>query len=149
MATFDVQLPTELIKTLEELGVQTRYMLRDMVRAGGEVALNNMHSNIPPAFAGSDIIHCMMVTKSYRTKDGSINVKVGFTGYFTPKKPVGQKWIESRGTDKMAAELAANVFEHGRSSSKFPKHPFIRRSFNAAQIEAAMTKVQDSYLPKE
>lgn len=149
MARFDIEMPTELIKTLKELGVESRYMLRDMVRAGGEVALNNMSNNLPAAFAGSDIINCMMVTNAYKTRDGAINVKVGFTGYFTPKKPVGQKWIDERGTDKMAAELVANIFEHGRSSSQFPKHPFIRRSFNAAQIEAAMIKVQDSYLPKE
>lgn len=149
MAKFDMQIPTELIQTFKQLHMDTEKMLGDMVQAGAETAEENIRSNIPSAFSDSDIMNCLKITKVYRTpSDGGINCKVAFYGYFKPVKPVWPKWIAERGTDKMAAELVANIFEFGRSSSTYPKHPFIRKSFNKKQITTAMLKAQRKYIPK-
>ena len=150
MAHFETELPTELIKTFEMLGANTQRMIGEMTRAGAEVVHVNIIANAPDSFADSDIMRCLKITKTYKTpSDDGINTKVAFYGYFVPKKSVGQKWIAKRGHDMMAAELVCNVFEYGRSGTYFPERPFIRKSFSKRQIEAAMEKVQDKYIPKE
>lgn len=149
MAKFQAELPTELMNTFEMVGANAQKMLGDMTRAGAEVVHVNVIANVPDAFRHSDIMSCLQVTKTYRTpSDDGINTKVAFYGYFKPKHSVGPKWIATRGHDKMAAELVCDVFEYGRSGHYFPKHPFIRKSFRKDQIEAAMLKVQDKYIPK-
>lgn len=149
MAKFEMDLPDDLIKTLQMLDKNTDKMLGEMAKAGAKVVKVNIIANAPQSFKGSDIMKCLRTTKVYKTpSDGGVNVKVAFYGYFTPKHPVGKKWIATRGTDKMAAELVCNVYEYGRSSSKFPKHPFIRKSFTKEQIESAMQKVQSKYIPE-
>lgn len=148
MARFQSELPTELMKTFEMLGANTRQMMEEMTRAGAEVVHVNVIANVPAAFRGSDIMNCLKVTETYKTpSDGAINTKVAFYGYFVPKKSPGPKWIAERGTDNMAAELVCNVYEYGRSGHDFPKHPFIRKSFRKDQIEAAMKKVEAKYIP--
>lgn len=149
MAHFQAELPTDLIKTFEMIGANAQKMLGEMTQAGAEVVRVNIIANAPDSFADSDIMSCLKITKTYNTpSDDGINTKVAFYGYFTPKKSVGPKWIAKRGHDMMAAELVCNVFEYGRSGPYFPERPFIRKSFNKSQIEAAMLKVQDKYIPR-
>ena len=82
---------------------------------------------------------CLKITKTYKTRsDDGINTKVGFYGYFQNENGV-----------ETPAPLVVNVFEYGRSGKSFPKKPFVRKSFNKAQIERAMLRVQEKYLPKE
>ncbi len=133
MAKFVMQLPTEIIKDLEYINGNSDKIFGEMTKAGADVTIKNIRSNIPKSFADSNIMNCLKVTRVYKTpSDQGINTKVGFFGYFTNKNGVSTP-----------APLVANVFEYG--SSKFTKRPFFRRSFNKAQIERAMLEAQKRF----
>lgn len=140
MATFEEQLPTELMEQFEFLDKNTETMLKEMTREGAKKVLANVKSNVPQSFRKSGIMRCLKLTRSYKTpSDDGINTKVAFYGYFNNED----------GT-RTPAPLVCNLFEYGRSSPNppYPKHPFMRRSFVSSEIESAMKKVQDKYLPK-
>lgn len=133
MARFVAALPDSVMKDFEKIGGNTEKIFGEMVEAGAEVAETNIIANLPSGIRNSPgMMGCLKMTKVYKTpSDGGINCKVGFFGYFTNEK--GQR---------VPAPLVANVFEHGRSNLPFPKQPFMRRSFNKGQIEAAMLAAQ-------
>lgn len=136
MAKFEMNLPTDLIKTFDELNVNSQKMLEEMTQEGAKTVLANINANVPASFHDSDIMHCLKITRPYYTpSDGGRNTKVAFYGYFNNKD----------GT-KTPAPFVCNLFEYGRSNSPYPRHPFMRRSFKKGQIEAAMMKVQDRYI---
>lgn len=138
MARMEVELPTELMKMFEELGDDTQKMLEEMTQEGAKTVLANVKANVPASFHSSGIMRCLKITRPYYTpSDGGRNTKVAFYGYF-----------ENEDGKRTPAPLVCNLFEYGRSNSPYPKHPFMRRSFKKGQIEAAMMKVQDKYLPK-
>ena len=138
MARMEVELPTELMKVFEELGEDTQKMLEEMTQEGAKTVLANVKANVPASFHSSGIMRCLKITRPYYTpSDGGRNTKVAFYGYF-----------ENEDGKRTPAPLVCNLFEYGRSNSPYPKHPFMRRSFKKGQIEAAMMKVQDKYLPK-
>ena len=138
MARMEVELPTELMKTFEELGDDTQKMLEEMTQEGAKTVLANVKANVPASFHSSGIMRCLKITRPYYTpSDGGRNTKVAFYGYF-----------ENEEGKRTPAPLVCNLFEYGRSNSPYPRHPFMRRSFKRGQIEAAMRKVQDKFLPK-
>lgn len=139
MARMEVEFPTELMKVFEELGDNTQEMLEEMTQEGAKTVLSNVKANVPASFHSSGIMRCLKITRPYYTpSDGGRNTKVAFYGYF-----------ENEDGKRTPAPLVCNLFEYGRSNSPYPKHPFMRRSFKKGQIESAMMKVQDKYLPKE
>lgn len=141
MAKFEEQLPTELLGQFEFLDKNTDTMLKQMTREGAKKVLANVRANVPPSFLKSDIMKCLKMTRSYNTpSDDGVATKVAFYGYFMNKN--GKK------SHKTPAPLVCNLFEYGRSNSPYPRHPFMRRSFVSSEIESAMEKVQDKYLPK-
>jgi hypothetical protein len=138
MASFDEQLPTELMEQFEYLDKNTDTMLKEMTREGAKKVLANVKANVPASFRKSGIMKCLKLTRSYKTpSDDGVATKVAFYGYFKNED----------GTET-PAPLVCNLFEYGRSNSPYPKHPFMRRSFVSSEIESAMKKVQDKYLPK-
>ena len=138
MARMEVELPTELMKTFEELGDDTQKMLEEMTQEGAKTVLANVKANVPASFHSSGIMRCLKITRPYYTpSDGGRNTKVAFYGYF-----------ENEDGKRTPAPLVCNLFEYGRSNSPYPRHQFMRRSFKKGQIEAAMMKVQDKYLPE-
>lgn len=137
MAKFDMELPNDLLKEFEKLNESTEKMIGEMTKAGAETVYKRVLKNIPKSFQNSDIMKCLKITKTYKTKsDDGINTKVAFYGYFKNKRGIEEP-----------APLIANVFEHGTSTVK--KQPFMRKSFNKTEIESEMKKVQEKYLPKE
>ena len=129
---FKLELPTEIMKDIESLYKNTDEIMGAMTRAGAEVVQNNIQANIPEGIRNSKMMNCLKVTKTYKTpSDDGINTKVGFYGYF-----------ENEDGRRTPAPLVANVFEYGRSTEPFPKHPFMRKSFKRQEIEAAMLKAQ-------
>lgn len=141
MAAFDEQLPTELMNQFEFLDKNTDTMLKEMTREGAKKVLANVMANVPASFYNSGIMHCLKLTRSYKTpSDDGVATKVAFYGYFMNHN--GKK------SHKTPAPLVCNLFEYGRSNSPYPRHPFMRRSFVSGEIESAMKKVQDKYLPK-
>ena len=138
MAAFEEQLPTEIMEQFEFLDKNTETMLKEMTREGAKKVLANVKSNVPQSFRKSGIMKCLKLTRSYKTpSDDGINTKVAFYGYFNNE--YGKR---------TPAPLVCNLFEYGRSNSPYPRHPFMRRSFVSSEIESAMKKVQDKYLPK-
>lgn len=129
---FKLELPTEIMKDIASLYKNTDDIIGAMTRAGAEVVQNNIQANIPEGIRSSKMMNCLKVTKTYKTpSDDGINTKVGFYGYF-----------ENEDGRRTPAPLVANVFEYGRSTEPFPKHPFMRKSFKRQEIEAAMLKAQ-------
>lgn len=132
MAKFEMELPEELMKDLTTINDNADKIFGEMTNAGAEVVYKNIQTNIPKSFIGSNIMHCLKLTRVYKTPtDGGINTKVGFYGYFKNKKG-----------KKTPALLVVNVYEYGRSNLPFKKHPFIRKSFKKNQIEQAMREAQ-------
>lgn len=137
MARMKIELPYDLINEFEQLGANVERMMSEMTKAGAEAVYKKVLRNVPKSFQGSNIMKCLKITKTYKTKsDEGINTKVAFYGYFKNKRGVEEP-----------APLVANVFEHGTSTVR--KQPFMRKSFKKSEIEAEMKKIQDKYLPKE
>lgn len=129
-------LPDELIKTFEELGINTEKMIGEMVQAGASVALDNMRAKIPRNFLDSLKPENLSLTRVYKTpSDDGINCQATVRGYFVNKKG-----------ETVPAPLVANLFEYGSTVKKYPKMPFLRTAFRRSQIEKAMKKVQDKYI---
>jgi hypothetical protein len=138
MAKFKQELPNDIIKQLEGIEKNTDAMLEQMTQAGADTALSNVKKNVPSSWGGSNIMTCLKKTKAYKTpSDDGVATKVAFYGYF-----------ENKNGEKIPAPLVANVTEYGRSSTPYPKKPFMRKSFKKKKIEDAMQKVQDKYIPK-
>lgn len=132
MAKFSLELPTDVLKDFQRISKNSDEIIGEMTRAGAEVVEHNIKANLPEGILKSKMMDCLKVTKTYKTpSDDGINTKIGFYGYF-----------ENENGKKTPAPLVANVFEHGRSNSEFPKHPFMRKSFKKSEIEKAMLRVQ-------
>lgn len=132
MAKFKMTLPKEMIEQMERAEANCEKIFGDMTKAGAEVVMRNIKSNVPAGIRNSRMMECLIMTDVYKTpSDDGINTKVAFYGYF-----------ENENGERVPAPLVGNVFEYGRSGLKFPKQPFMRQSFNAGQIEQAMLKVQ-------
>ena len=137
MAKLKINLPTDLIKSMEKLGNRLRGITSEMVKAGGKVIYNNVMKNLPKSLKKSEFKECICLTRAYETpSDGSINAKVMVVdGYFMNHK------------DKIVpAPLIANIFEFGRSEKslhgKVEKKPFFRKSINKKEILNAMYKAK-------
>lgn len=127
MAKLQVNLPTEIIKDIEELRKNTEKICGRMVKAGAEVVYKNVLNNLPPVLKKSNFKKCVYITKVYKTpSDGSINEKIMVIGYFM--NHLGKK---------TPAPLVANLFEYGRHNENYPMHPFFRKSFKKKQITDA------------
>lgn len=136
MARFSDGLPTDLIKIFEDLKVNTEEMLGDMVKAGAEVARENVKAKMPSALREGLSEDNIILTKVYKTpSDDGINCQAMISGYFINKDG-----------KETPAPLVANMFEYGSSKREYPKQPFFRSSFNKGQIEKAMLKVQEKYI---
>lgn len=141
MAKFNVELDSDLLKQFSYLEEHESEMFGEMTQAGAKTVENNVRRNAPASLkASAGFMSRLKVSKVYTTpSDDGINTKVLFSGYF----------INENG-QRVPAPLVANVFEFGRSPSsrggRFKAQPFFRKSFNAAEIEAAMLEVQAKYI---
>lgn len=137
MASFKVELPNDIIQGFEKLESNSQEMIGEMTRAGAETVQKKVIVNMRKSFKNStDLEKCLRITKTYKTPtDDGINTKVGIYGYI-------------RGDKSKPAPLVANAREHGTSRGEKRK-PFFKKSFVKSEIEQAMLKVQNKYLPKE
>ena len=139
MASFDMELPQELIKEFQKLSDNSEKMAGEMTKAGAEKVFVNVKNNMRKSFSSTERLEdCLKITKTYKTpSDDGINTKVGIYGYFINKNG-----------KKIPAPLVANAREYGTSRGEARK-PFFRKSFKKNEITQAMLKVQEKYLPKE
>ena len=134
MAKFEMELPEDIMKDVKSIEDNADSIFGGMTKAGAEVVMKNVIANVHNSIRKSAMMGNLKMTRVYKTpSDDGINTKVAFYGYFT-----------NEDGKRTASEIVANVFEHGRSNLPFPKHPFMRRSFNKSQIERAMLDAQKS-----
>lgn len=149
MAKFKCELPTQLINELTKLEQNTPKMMEEMTQAGAEVVRKNVISNMKSSFNNSGKLEpYLKITKTYRTKDGSVNTKVGFYGYYKKGSKtfsVTSKKGQTYSYDGVPVPLIVRAREYGSSSGE-AKKPFFRKSFNKSQIESEMMKVQKKYI---
>lgn len=144
MAKFNMELPNELLRDLKKLERNSKEMMEEMTKAGAEVVLNNIKANVPEGIKKEkQIMGRLKLSKQYKTfSDDGINTKVAFyykeDGMFT-----------NRNGQKVPIDLVLKITEYGGKTRTYPKRPFLRKSFNRSQIEKAMLRVQEKYLPKE
>lgn len=153
MAKFNLELPNEIMKDVQQLERDAEKIFSGMVEAGAEVVKSNMKSNAPT----SELSNRVKVSKTYKTPtDGGINRKVYVGGYIPFKGNRNSVTIPAKGrqyTNKkgVPAGFVAMMYEYGSSNREttegenrgvFPKRPFVRKSFRKAQIEKAMLKAQ-------
>ena len=146
MAKFEMELPTEIMKDFQKVYNNSDKIFGEMTRAGAEVVEKNIESSIPKA-----LLPYIKMTRTYRTpSDGGINTKVYVSGYIPFSDPNRKYFSRTNGSTAkvystsqgVPADFLANLYEYGRSTAPFPKHPFLRKSFKKADIEKAMLKAQ-------
>ena len=133
MAGFSLELPTEVIGSLNKLSDNAEGMMMEMTKAGAQVVYRNIQNNMRRSFKTiKSLEKGLKVTKSYKTKrDDGINTKVGFYGYDENKIPI---------------PLKALAREYGTSRGE-KKKPFMRKAFkDTSGITDAMLKVQERYI---
>ena len=134
MAKYSAELPNEIIKELQELDQNFEDIFGEMCMEAAEVVRDNVVRNMRKVFKTTrSLEQGLLITKVYHTpSDDSINVKVGFWGYDDNGVPIPLKVL--------AREYGTHTGESRR--------PFFRKSFKRIDIEEAMMKVQNRYLPK-
>lgn len=149
MAKFNCELPTQLINELTKLEQNTPKMMEEMTKAGAEVVKKNVIQNMKSSFKDSyKLEKYLKVTRTYRTKDGSVNIKVGFYGYYkkgSKKFSITSKKGTTYSYDGIPVPLIVRAREFSSSNGE-AKKPFFRKSFNKTQIESEMLKVQKKYI---
>lgn len=142
MANFKEELPQELIKQFEGLEVNTTEMMQEMTKAGAKIVYKNVLSNMKKSFKSTKSLEKgLRITKVYRTSNDEISSKIAFYGYDKNKKT-------KKYPNGVPIPLIALAREYGTSSGE-QKKPFFRQSFKRKEIEDAMLKIQEKYLPKE
>lgn len=147
MAKFEALLPEDILKDFKKLYTDSENIFGEMTKAGADVVADAVRQNVPPSLAPF-----VKVSRTYRTPtDGGINTKVYLAGYLPFSDP-SRMSFSRRGraggkvyttTKGVPVEFIANLYEYGRSTAPFPKHPFLRKSFaNKGRIEDAMKKAQ-------
>ena len=132
MAKFQMELPTQIVKEIEQIYDDCDTLFGKMTKAGAELVESKVKSNFPEGLKGSNIEGCLKISRTYKTPtDGGINTKVMIDGYFLNEDLV-----------KTPAPLVANLFEYGSRKRNYPKRPFFRKSFNKKEITEVMLKEQ-------
>lgn len=145
MAKFKMELPVDEIKQMQKLAKDMDKICGAMTQAGAEVVKKYMEINAPAPLRGH-----MKTSVTYTTPtDGAINTKVYVSGYIPFSNPNRSYFSRSGGSGRVyhttkgvPAEFLANLYEYGRSTAPFPKHPFMRKSIKKSEIEAAMLEAQ-------
>lgn len=146
MASFNLELPTEIMRDFQNIMNNSDKIFGEMTKAGAKVVESNMKNNAPNVLKSY-----VKTSKTYKTPtDGGINTKVYVSGYIPFSDPNRKYFSRRNGTSStvyktskgVPAEFLGNIYEYGRSNAPFPKHPFMRKSFKKGDIEQAMLKAQ-------
>lgn len=158
MAKFSAELPTDLIKQFDELAGGAEKMLGEMTKAGAEVVYKNIQKNIQGKFKDpNSLLPYLKITRVYKTpSDDGINTKVAFYGYKPLKDSKAFKLTRVLKSGKkqtyeysgVPVPLIIMAREYGTSRGE-AKKPFVKKSFNKAQITQAMLEVQEKYIKDE
>ena len=134
MAKCQMLMPDDFLERLSKLGKKTDDISKEVLKAGGEVALQKVKSNLD-AVIGHGLAHDSRSTGQLQgalglsppslDRNGNYNIKVGFA--------------EKR-TDGESNAKIANIIEFGKTGQ--PARPFLARAKRQSKklCEAAMIK---------
>ena len=134
MAKCQMLMPDDFLERLSNLGKKTDEISKEVLKAGGEVALQKVKSNLD-AVVGYGLAHESRSTGELQRslglsppsvdRDGNYNIKVGFA--------------ENRSDGESNAKIA-NIIEFGKTGQ--PARPFLARAKRQSKklCEAAMIK---------
>lgn len=134
MAKCQMLMPDDFLERLSKLGKKTDEISKEVLKAGGEVALQKVKSNLD-AVIGHGLAHDSRSTGQLQgalglsppslDRNGNYNIKVGFA---------------KNRTDGESNAKIANIIEYGKSGQ--PARPFLARAKRQSKklCEAAMIK---------
>ena len=94
MAHMTLELPNDIIEDFRKIYDNYDHIVGEMTRAGAQVVYNAVVATVPAGIAGSEMMKCLKVTKTYKTpSDGGTATKVGFFGYFKNKREIGRAHV--------------------------------------------------------
>lgn len=142
MAKVQMLMPDDFLEKLSKLGRKTDEITKEVLKAGGEVALAKVKSNLD-AVIGHDLAHGSRSTGELKRslgvspplvdRNGNYNVKIGFA--------------ENRSDGESNAKIA-NIIEYGKHGQ--PARPFLARAKRQSKkpCEAAMKEKFEEELKK-
>jgi hypothetical protein len=138
MARFKADVDNTIMKSMENLRLNSEVVFGEMVNAGADTVLRNMRSNMRSSFKTTRSLEAGLgKTRVYKTpSDDGVNVKVGFRGYSPLHKGTGR--MKGNG---VPIPLIASARDRGSRHGESAK-PFFRKSFNKSTIQGAMTAVE-------
>ena len=138
MANAQIKMPEEFLLKVSRLADQTDVIIPKVLKAGGEVVLSKVKSNLS-SVVGSDtkkksrstgeLERSLGLSPAKQNRDGNWNVKIGFA--------------EPRSDGDSNAKIA-NILEYGKSGQ--PPKPFLkpaRAQSKSACIETMKAKLQE------
>ena len=132
MAKATYKLPDDFLDSLSRLESRTDEIIPKVLKAGGEVVLSKVRSNLNSVLSGKStgqLERSLGLTPARLDNKGNFNVKIGFG--------------ENRSDGKSNAMLA-NVLEYGKHNQ--PPRPFMKPAKSACRvacIEAMKKKMED------
>ena len=158
MATFKVELPTDIINDVEKIERNAVDIFKGVTKAGAEVAAENMKQRVNHAFKGSvaqKINSRLKITKSYETRKREIATAARYYGYI-PRKDGSTVRIKGKyGYAGVPVPLLLALKDEGRSVAyTMPsalrgywtrtKYPITRPAFADGRIEKVMLEAQET-----
>ena len=138
MAKVSMKMPEDFLLKVSRLKDKTDEIIPDVLKAGGEVVLDKVKSNLDSA-VGSDtkypsrstgeLTAALGLSPALQDRDGNHNVKVGFS--------------EPRRDGSSNAKIA-NIIEYGKSGQ--PAKPFLKPARTTSRmpcIEAMKAKLEE------
>ena len=131
MAKADVKMPDEFLARISQLGAQTDSIAEKVLKAGGEVALAKVKSNLK-SVVGSG-------TKSKSRSTGELERSLGLSPVMVDKNgnhDIKVGFSEPR-SDGLSNALLANFIEYGKHGQ--PAKPFLKPAKTASRAECIQT----------
>ncbi len=138
MAKVVAKMPEEFLLKISRLDKKTDEIIPRVLKAGGEVALEKVKSNLRSVIgrgtkhesrSTGELLEALGLSPAKLNRDGNHNVKVGFA--------------EPREGGASNARIA-NILEHGKSGQ--PAKPFLKPAKSASRkacIEVMITKLDE------
>ena len=142
MAKAEVQLPEGLLTRLSQLGAKSDEIAEKMLKAGGEVLLSRVKSNLAgvigkgtkyPSESTGELERSLGLSPAKLDRNGNHNIKVGFS--------------EPRSDGGSNAQIA-NIIEYGKYGQ--PAKPFLKpaKSASKAAVIEAMKQIFEQEVSK-
>ena len=134
MAKAEYKMPEDFLERIARLGERTDEVIPKVLKAGGEVALGAVRSNLNAVLSGESsgqLQAALGVSPAKMDRNGNFNVKVGFDEYRR---------------DGSSNAMVANIIEYGKHGQ--PPKPFLKPAKAAARasvIDTMKKKLEEEF----